>query len=78
MINVSTMFSGASKKDPMIRAPPSAMSERMPRSVRDLRMAGRERWELGNRPSRADDEGISIIRAPASSSAFFRSLRLIL
>ena len=71
IINASTMISGAAKKDPIIRAPPSTMSDRMPKSLRDLRMAGRARWELG---SWMDDGGISIIRAPASSSAFFRSV----
>lgn len=71
MINVSTIFSGDAKKDPMTRAPPSTMSDWMPRSPRDLRMTGRERC------NKSDDGGISIIRAPASSSPFFRSDRVI-
>ena len=46
-------------------------------------MAGRERWELGDRSSRTDDDdddddgGISIIRAPAVSRAFFRSINVV-
>ena len=49
----------------------------MPKSRRVLRIARRERWGVGNRSSRADDIGISITRAPASSSAFFCSFGVI-